>query len=925
MPPKSTIPDGSAPAAAAPRQDIEGELRQRVARLELSLRDSETRFRRAFEDAAIGMSLGNREAFCVEANAAYCRILGRPRAEIVGHAFAEFTHPDDYATYTRQHARLIAGEVESYELEKRYLRPDGSVVVGLLTCSAVRDDSGAFLYDIGQLQDITARKTAEAALRESDARLEALLTHLPAALYRQDAPGDGSATYVSPSFATMLGLDPADFPLGFSAFFDRIHPDDRARALRDAAVSEETGAPFDLEYRLRRADGGWIWVHDRSAIERDAAGRPVAWTGVILDVTERKQLEAALREHETQLRSIVEQLPAAIYHYAAAPVSRYTFATSRFEALAGLPLGPEGMALEEYFARIHPDDIGFVRELDELVARTGQPYDARYRMCGPAGQWRWVHDRAVLERDERGAPVAWHGVLLDITAEKELEGSLDESEARFRSIFEGAGIGMALSAPDGTILVANPAMGRFLGYAPDELTGVRIDDITHPDDRPAQEALRRRLHAGEIDAYMLEKRYLRRDGSTAWGLINATPIRDDTGAPRAVIGQIQDITSRKETEAALRESEARFRALVQHDPDVTVVVNAERQIVYVSPAAMAALGAPPEELLGPEEEAYRYVHPHDLDAAVALFDRVADVPGASASVETRLWHHQRGWLWFQISVANLLADPGVRGYLFKLRDVTERKQSELATQTALETQQMAIAELERLNQSKTRFLATISHEFRTPLTAIIGFSELLAAGADPAAAEDAAIIHREASRLNRMVDDVLLIERLEAGRLVLARQPLDLNAVVRDVVEACRPLAAGHRFTLALDPALRPVSGDPDRLAQALTNLVGNAIKYSAPGSTVTLTSRNDGDEVEIAVRDEGVGIAPEDVERIFDRFERVERGIAGRVAGTGLGLAIAQEIAHLHHGRLAVESEPGFGSTFFLRLPALAPTAEFN
>lgn len=300
-----------------------------------------------------------------------------------------------------------------------------------------------------------------------------------------------------------------------------------------------------------------------------------------------------------------------------------------------------------------------------------------------------------------------------------------------------------------------------------------------------------------------------------------------------------------------------------------------------------------------------------------MLDRVGSAPGDFASVEARLWHRERGWLWFQVSVANLLGNPGINGYLFNLRDITERKHGEFALVTALETQQTAIAELERLHQSKSRFLSTISHEFRTPLTAIIGFSELLAGGSDATIAEDAAIIHREASRLSRMVDDVLLIERLEAGGLVIEPRPVDLNAVAREVVETCRALAAGHRFDLDLDPRLRPVAGDADRLAQVLTNLVGNAIKYSPPGSLVTIASRTDGDEAQISIRDEGIGIAPDDLSSIFDRFERVERGKAGRISGTGLGLAIAREIAQLHHGRLWVESEPGVGSTFFLAIPA--------
>jgi two-component system, OmpR family, sensor histidine kinase VicK len=276
-----------------------------------------------------------------------------------------------------------------------------------------------------------------------------------------------------------------------------------------------------------------------------------------------------------------------------------------------------------------------------------------------------------------------------------------------------------------------------------------------------------------------------------------------------------------------------------------------------------------------------------------------------------------GWRWYQITIMNLLEDPSICGYLFNLRDITDRKHAELASEAALRAQQAAIAELERLDQSKTRFLSTISHEFRTPLTAIIGYSELLASSiSDPGIAEDAAIIHREASRLNRLVDDILLVDRVDAGQMSLKMSPVDVNSLIREVVATFRPLTDSHRFPLDLDPSLRTIDGNPDRLAQAITNLISNAVKYSPAGGPVAIATRNDDDDIMISVRDEGIGIAREDLSRIFDRFERVETGIAGRIAGTGLGLSIVEEIASLHGGRLWAESELGLGSTFYLALP---------
>jgi PAS domain S-box-containing protein len=759
-------------------------------RLEASLRESEMRFRRAFEDAAIGMSLGSPDLICLDANAAYCRIVGRPREELIGVPFASLTHPDDLDAYHQQMARLRAGATNAFEIEQRYPRPDGSTVIGRLTVSAVRDETGAILYDFGQLQDITPYKAASAALRESEAHLRTIVEQVPAAVYRLEPGADGRFTYASPRFAAFTGLSLERREGHLEAFFARVHPDDIAAVRAGDAHSGHTGDNFDLEYRLRSDDGTWIWVHDRATLLRDEAGHPLAWHGILLDVTERKRLEASLRE----------------------------------------------------------------------------------------------------------------------------------SEERFRSIFEGAGIGMLMLDPRGPILDANRSISRLLGYSRDELLAMTFHDLTHLADLEAAIEAARRVASGEVDVHIFEKRWLRQDGQTVWSDVTLNPVRGSAGETLCLIAQVQDITARKAAEAAMRESEARFRALVQNDPDVILIVDDTMRATFVSPSARDVFGVPPETLLGPLAPALRFIHPADLEGALARFEGLAGRPGAVATAEVRIKRRGQDWRWFLITAANRRDAPGIDGYLLNLRDITDRKEAALALEAALDTQRTAIAELEWLNQSKSRFLSTISHEFRTPLTAIIGYSEFLVANAGDsvAVAEDAAVIHREASRLNRMVDDVLLLDRVDAGRLPLQREPLAINTLVEDVVDTFRPLTERHQVVLALADDLHAVEGDRDRMLQAITNLVSNAVKYSPGGGEITIATRNHGDEVLLTVQDQGLGIAPADLPRVFDRFERVESGNAGRIWGTGLGLSIVREIAALHGGRVWVESEPGIGSTFFLSLPAV-------
>jgi PAS domain S-box-containing protein len=871
----------------------------------------------AFQHATIGMTVRAPDSRLIDVNPAYARMLGYERDELLDLDAAAIVHPDDRAIGITWWQRLAAGELDTYQREKRYLRKDGSVLWGLLTVSALRDERGGFAGALAQVQDITAQKAAEAAFREQEAQLATLVDQLPVALYSLEPGAGGAFHYVSPQFTRLTGLDRDDLPTSFDALLARVHPDDREAVRQADEHATRTGEPVQIEYRIRGGHGEWVWVDNRSVLMRDEQGRELAWHGVLLVISERKRLESSLRESQERFRRAFED--AAIGMSLGTPDDICLDANPAYCRIVGRPR--EALIGSSFSELTHPDDVAaYVHQHARLYINDVAAYQMEKRYLRPDGTVVTGLLTVSAVRDDTGAHLYDIGQLQDITAQKAAEAALRESEARFRSIFEGAGIGMALSMPEGRIVVANRALERLLGYAPGELEGVRIEDITYPEDLTLQADHLQRMRQSELDAYQFEKRFVRKDGEIVWGLLNATAVKDEHDVIQAVIGQVQDITARKEAEAALRESEARFRALVQNDPDVIAVVDDAMRLIYLSPSAEPVSGIPAEQMLGSIESALRFVHPQDQERTLALFDAVAGHPRAVTSAEARIKHVNLSWRWYQITIMNLLEDPSICGYLFNLRDITDRKHAELASEAALQAQETAIDELERLNQSKTQFLSTISHEFRTPLTAIMGYSELLAGNvSDPAIAEDAAIIHREASRLNRLVDDILLIDRVDAGHMSLKMRPIDINALVRDVVATFRPLSDSHQLPLDLAPSLRPIDGDRDRLAQAITNLVSNAVKYSPAGGVVAISTRNDGDDVVISVRDEGIGIAEEDLSRIFHRFERVETGIAGRIAGTGLGLSIAQEIANLHGGRLWSDSTLGLGSTFYLAIPATA------
>ncbi|MEJ2577999.1 MAG: ATP-binding protein [Kineosporiaceae bacterium] len=260
-------------------------------------------------------------------------------------------------------------------------------------------------------------------------------------------------------------------------------------------------------------------------------------------------------------------------------------------------------------------------------------------------------------------------------------------------------------------------------------------------------------------------------------------------------------------------------------------------------------------------------------------------------------------------------------YLVSMRDVSARKRAEEESAAALAAHRLANLELDRLSRLKTEFIAIVSHEFRTALTGIQAFSELIRDGNFPPAEvrEFADDINADAVRLNRMITDLLSLERMESGKLPLTPEPIDLDALAAELVERSRTTFPEHTFTF-IPGAPEQMSLDRDRMIQALANLLSNAAKYSTPDTEVEVRVHTDGGDVLLVVADRGVGIAAEELERVFDRYHRAENRSTKDVSGIGLGLPIVRQIARLHGGHAWAQPRPGGGTEFLIRIPTWGP-----
>lgn len=307
---------------------------------------------------------------------------------------------------------------------------------------------------------------------------------------------------------------------------------------------------------------------------------------------------------------------------------------------------------------------------------------------------------------------------------------------------------------------------------------------------------------------------------------------------------------------------------------------------------------------------------HDAAEIVAQFDHL--LSGALSTIEsddlairldnTRVWLHWR-------ATAVRRRNGSFEHFVVTFEDSTQKHLAEEAAHANL-------AELEKLNHIKTEFTSMVSHEFRTALTGIQGMSELINGGdMDPAEVHEySGYIFREAERINRLITDMLDLDRLEAGKMRLQMAPMDLNATVKGVAVRSAAVSSAHKIRTELDPSLPEVLGDSDRLVQVITNLVSNAIKYSPDGGEILIGTRFANGAADVSVADHGVGIPADFVDHLFGRFERYEM-TPSKVIGTGLGLAIARQIVEMHSGKIWVESAEGHGSVFHFTIPAVAST----
>jgi len=384
--------------------------------------------------------------------------------------------------------------------------------------------------------------------------------------------------------------------------------------------------------------------------------------------------------------------------------------------------------------------------------------------------------------------------------------------------------------------------------------------------------------------------------------------------------EIGQFIRRADTADALRRSEADHRAIFERSPIGIARISNGGDLVEANASLLHMLEHDAETM---RENAW----PELMRAYDQVGSRQHKAPflaGISdgGSLQIRAATGTGTWLWLQLTATSIPDSSGAPEHvLVMVEDVTALRETSDRLAEALEAQRDANTNLEKLDRTKSEFLSIVSHEFRTALTGIQGFSELIRdGGLEPDEVRAyGGYIFNDADRVNRLIGDMLDLDRMESGRMTMRTADVDINDIVMEAISRAVPSAASVEFKSDLDPRLPIVAGDRDRLIQVLSNLVNNAVKYSPEGGTVTMASRVDGRFALVSVTDTGLGIPQDEIGHVFERFRRVRSGAAQSIPGTGLGLTIVKQIVEMHGGKIWVESAVGHGSSFHFTVP-LAP-----
>lgn len=885
------------------------------------------RFEALFEAANDGIYVRDIDGHIKFVNSKFLEIHGVRREDVIGKRSMELLalpRPERKKILWELRQAILRGEPPP-PLETPFRRPDGSL--GWLHVNLAFIKEGSQVKEVlGISRDITERKRSELLITSRSKVLElvaqgAPLTEVLETLCRLVeglAPGVLCSILLLEGDKLRYGAAPS-LPEAYNRLIDGLTIGPTVGSCGTAAflkkpviVSDTFTDPLWANYREIAQQYGLraCWSTPILSQQGDVLGTfamyyrevrsPTAYELQLIEQTthlatlvlERYRTAELLRASEERYRSLFESVPIGLYR--STPEGRILDANDALVQMLGYP--SKEALLETPAQALFFDASERQRWQAEMDAKGIVSYFVT-QLKRYDGTPIWVVDRARAIRDPQGTVLYYDGSLVDITEQQRSEEALRASETRYRALVESNPDGVVIHQ-DGRCVFVNPSGTRLLGaQKPEELLGKPVLDLVHPDYRDiARERIQRSLAEWQ-PAPPLEEKLLRLDGTVIEAEVTAVPIMYEGRPAMQVV--FRDISERKRMEEELKASEERYRDLFENASDGIYILDRTGRILSCNRKTEEITGYKIEEIRG---QLYTLLVPPGPERKKARRAFLKNMHGEPDKTELTIMRKDGRPVILELSTRPIWQNGQIVGIQGIGRDITERK------------------ELEKL---KSEFISTVSHELRTPLTSIKGYVDLVLAEdvgpLTPEQREFLTIVSQNTTRLTELINDLLEIERLESGRVEFEFTELDLAEVLQNVAQSLKVNAEQKdlEFVTEITSGLK-VRGDRERLAQVFLNLLSNAIKYT-PAGTVELKAYRENDTVVVAVHDTGIGLSESDMQKLFQKFFRSDNPYVRKAGGTGLGLSIAKAIVERHNGTITVTSQLGQGSTFTVRLPALA------
>jgi PAS domain S-box-containing protein len=926
-----------------------GAARRRAEVSLLKLQESQERYRILAENIPQLVWLARADGFVDYFNQRWIEYTGLKSNETLGWDWQRAIHPEDLPS-TLEHWKTALATGNSVEVQYRLKRADGIYRWHIIRAVPLRDPKGEIVNWLGTCTDIHDPKQVEEeriqlleALESKQRLLEAVLQQMPAGVMVAEAPSERLVLMNEQVQQILHGpfllVDRVEDYIQYQLLYPdgRLYTQEQtplARSLRTGEIVREEELDIICGDGIRRT------LLTSSTPIRDTEGCILAAVLTFYDITERKQARERIQLHADVVKNVqvgivvwqLEDLETPdSFRLITANLAAKQVTGLDFEALIGTTMGESFPALME---------TQLPREYVEVV-RTGQAKDL--------GEVRYGDERVVEGMYSLKAfPLPNHcfGLAFEnITAAKKVEQELGEALQRLN--FHVENTPLAVIERDRNFKIKRWSQGaqRIFGWQAEEVIGKGPNDLqlVHIEDIGAVTNLRIRLLSGIEKHNISRNRSYTKDGSVVHCEWYNSALLDESGNLVSVMSLVLDITERERAAAALRESNRRVTNILESITDAFVALDEQWRITYVNGETARLNNTPPEEMIG---KTHWEMWPWSVGTRVEQEYHRAVAEQIAIHFEV-LYEPSNRWL-------DIHAYPSVDGLNIYFRDITERKQAEVERMNLLEQERAARAEAEAANRIKDEFLAVLSHELRSPLNPILGWSKLLQTRKFDEAATRRALetIERNAKLQIQLIEDLLDVSRILQGKLSLNICPIDLVSTIEAALETVQLAASAKSIEIrtVLEPNVGQVLGDSGRLQQVVWNLLSNAVKFTPTGGRVEvrLSSSSEAILTEldsshsklktqnsalstqhsalIQVRDTGKGINPDFLPYVFDYFRQENSTTTRSFGGLGLGLAIVRHLVELHGGTVSAESlGEGQGATFSVWLPLMTTQLETN